>query len=186
MGANAAQAHSNEGIKLALKAGVSTIEHASYIDKQIISLFLQTGAIAVSTLLASRRQVENLKEIPDYMAEKISKHLEKETDSVKKLIDAGVLIAGGTDAGTPFNPHGELVEQLKILSECGMGNLQALKAGTYVSALALWIQDYTGTLKPGKIADILVAKRNPVNDLNMLKNILSVWKSGKCIIENNI
>jgi len=127
LGANAAQAHSNEGIKLALKAGVSTIEHASYIDKQIISLFLQTGAIAVSTLLASRRQVENLKEIPDYMAEKISKHLEKETDSVKKLIDAGVLIAGGTDAGTPFNPYGERVEQLKILSECG-GKLTSLKS----------------------------------------------------------
>ncbi|MBE3086465.1 MAG: amidohydrolase family protein [Bacteroidetes bacterium] len=67
-----------------------------------------------------------------------------------------------------------------------MGNLQALKAGTYVSALALGIQDYTGTLKPGKIADILVVKGNPVNDLNRLKNILSVWKSGKCIIENNI
>ncbi|MCJ7727185.1 MAG: amidohydrolase family protein [Actinobacteria bacterium] len=186
MGTNVAQAHSNEGIKLALKAGVSTIEHASYIDNQIISLFLQAGAIAVSTLLASRRQVENLKEIPDYMAEKISKHLEKETDSVKKLNDEGVLIAGGTDTGTPFNPHRELVEKLKILSECGMGNLQALKAGTYVSALALGIQDYTGILKPGKIADILVVKGNPVNDLNMLKNILSVWKSGKCIIENNI
>jgi len=179
---SAAHAHGSEGIKLALEAGISTIEHASYIDDRGISLFLQTDAIAVSTLLASQRQVEHLTKIPKYIADKISCHIETEKNSLKRLIDAGIPIAGGTDAGTPFNFHGELVEQLIILSDCGLGNIGALKAGTYYSALALGLQDSIGILQQGKIADILVVKGNPVDNLTALKSVLSVWKSGEIII----
>jgi imidazolonepropionase-like amidohydrolase len=182
----AAHAHGAEGIRFALEAGVSTVEHASYIDEKGIDLFLNKGAVFISTLLASCRQVEHLSEIPEYMAYKISRHIDAEKNSVTKLIQAGVTIAGGTDAGTPFNKHGELVEQLCILSECGLGNLEAIKAGTYNSAIALGIQDYAGSLKPQKRADILVVKGNPANDLNALQEVLSVWRSGKCIIEDNI
>jgi imidazolonepropionase-like amidohydrolase len=180
----AAHAHGAEGIRLALQAGISTVEHASYIDETGITLFLQSGAVYVSTLLASRRQVEHLTEIPNYMSEKISSHIDTETESVKKLIRAGVTVAGGTDAGTPFNPHGDLVEQLLILSECGLGNIGTLKAGTYNSALALGIHNEAGSLQPGKRADILVVKGNPVDNLQALKDVLSVWKSGKCLINN--
>lgn len=178
----AAHAHGAEGIKNALKAGVTTVEHASYVDDEGIALFKQTGAFVVSTLLASRRQVEHLHEVPDYVARKISQHIEAESRSVRRLIAAGIPVAGGTDAGTPFNPHGDLAEQLIILAEHGLGNLGAIEAGTRVSARALGIESVAGTLEVGKRADVLAVRGNPAEDLAHLKQVVAVWKSGERLI----
>lgn len=178
----AAHAHGAEGIKFSLQAGISTLEHGSYIDDEGISLFQKSKTIFVSTLLASRQQVEHIAEIPGYMAKKISCHIDAEICSVKKLIEAGVPLAGGTDAGTPYNPHGELPEQLSILAEYGLGNVGALKAGTSISAKALGLEEQVGDFTPGKEADILVVRGNPEKNLSNLKNVLGVWKFGNRVI----
>ncbi|MBE3584417.1 MAG: amidohydrolase family protein [Limnochordaceae bacterium] len=178
----AAHAHGAEGIKNALRAGVTTVEHASYVDDEGIQLFLETGAIFVSTLLASRRQVEHLHEVPDYVAYKISRHIDIESHSVRRLIAAGVPAAGGTDAGTPFNPHGDLAEQLIMLAEHGLGTMGAIEAGTRISARALGIEHLTGTLEAGKRADILAVQGNPAENLEHLKQVVAVWKSGERLV----
>lgn len=174
----ATHAHGTEGIKIALRAGVDTIEHASYVDDEGIGLFLETGAVFVSTLLASQRQIDHLDEVPSYVAEKISRHIGRERESVCRLIAAGVTAVGGTDAGTPFNPHGHLAEQLQMLEDCGLTKFQALEAGTKAAAEALGIGDNTGTLSPGKCADILVVRGSPAEDLNDLTQVAAVWRDG--------
>jgi len=174
----AAHAHGTEGIKIALKAGVNTIEHASYVDEESIELFLQTGAVFVSTLIASQRQIEHIHEIPAFIGPKIIVHIEKEKESIEKLIEAGVTAVAGTDAGTPYNPHGELYLQLITLSKLGLGNLGALKAGTIDAATALNMESDVGSLTTGKKADFIVVKGSPEKDLATLKEVCSVWKNG--------
>ena len=175
-------AHATDGIKLALRAGVDSIDHSSYLDEEIIELYRETGAFYIPTLISSIRQMEHLEEIPSYIAEKIQVHIGREIDSVERLIAAKIPLAGATDAGTPFNLHGDLWYQLCLLAEHGLTNLQALAAGTSGSAKAVGIYEKTGSLEQGKQADILVIGGDPEKDLKNLKNVQAVWRSGKKII----
>ncbi|MEN6316126.1 MAG: amidohydrolase family protein [Clostridiaceae bacterium] len=175
-------AHAAEGIKLAIKAGFDSIDHATYWDEEIIQLFKETKAFCIPTLLSSVRQMEHLDEIPSYIAEKIKRHIDKENESVSRYIEAGVSLAGATDAGTPFNMHGDLAEQLLLLSEHGLNNRKALQAGTYGSACAIGLEKETGSLENGKSADILVVKGDPLENLHCLKNIQGVWREGKHLL----
>lgn len=178
----AAHAHGGEGIKEAIRAGVTTVEHASYVDEEAVELFRRHRTHAVSTLLASVRQVEHLAEVPRYVAEKIQHHIERERRSIRWLIDAGVPIAAGTDAGTPFNPHGGLVDQLLLLHELGLSPLQAIQAATQTAAKALQREQDLGTLEPGKLADAIAVAGNPVDDLRALKQVVAVWRSGRRLV----
>ena len=145
-----------EGIKLALRAGFDSIDHATYVDNEIISLFRETKAFYIPTLVASVCQMEHLEQIPDFVAKKIQRHIGREYEGLKRFISAAIPLAGATDAGTPLNNHGNLPRQLSLLHEYGLSRLQALAAGTSGSAEAIGIQDETGSLEVGKSADILV------------------------------
>lgn len=175
-------AHAADGIKLALKAGVDSIDHSSYIDEEIIRLYHETGASYVPTLLSSVRQMEHLDEIPAYIAEKIKVHIDREIESVNRLIAEKVPIAGATDAGTPFNVHGDLSEQLYLLSRHGMSSTEALRAGTMGSASVIGVDGLRGSLEKGKQADILIVGGNPLNDLHDLKQVRAVWRGGRKLI----
>lgn len=179
-----AHAHATESIKLALRAGVHSIDHASYVDDEIIQLFKEKKAYYIPTLISSVRQMENLDTIPAYIAEKIQRHIDREYDSINQLTGAGIPFAGATDAGTPYNVHGDLYYQLYLLTKQGLTNLEVLRAGTFNSAEAIGIEAETGTLEAQKQADILVVKGNPVKDILALKNVLGVWREGKQLISN--
>lgn len=181
----ATHAHGTEGIKIALRAGVDTIEHASYVDEEGIELFLQTGAMFTSTLLASQLELDHADELPDYMAEKIRNHMNREHASVSKLIAAGVPALGGTDAGTPFNPHGALVDQLIMLKEHGLSHLGTLQASTTLAAKALNKENEIGALSVGLSADIVAVHGNLEDDLNALRNICCVWRDGNLLVNND-
>lgn len=172
-------AHATDGIKIALRAGVDSIDHSSYLDDEIIDLYYETGAYYIPTLISSIRQMEHLDEIPGYIAEKIKRHIDRETDSVERLIAAQVPMGAGTDAGTPFNEHGDLAYQLYLLSQHGLNNEKALYAGTLGAAKALGIDQTTGSLEPEKAADVLVAEGNPVENIRDLERVLAVWRDGK-------
>jgi len=106
---------------------------------------------------------------------------EEHIKSFGRAVRAGVKIAMGTDAGTPFNVHGENLNELPLMVEAGMTPMQAIVASTRMGAQLLQWGDKIGTLEPGKLADIVVVNGDPLADINLFKdakNIALVMKDG--------
>jgi imidazolonepropionase-like amidohydrolase len=177
----AAHAHGTEGIKNALRAGVDTIEHASYLDDEAIELFLAGDAWMVSTLIASERLMPHLDDpaMPTHVRDKIRDHTSQEAASLEWAIKAGVRIAAGTDAGTGYNPHGGLPEQITLLGSHGMTPERALTAATWNAAHAIGLAETHGRLAVGRRADLLVVDGNPFADLAALHNVRAVYLGGR-------
>jgi imidazolonepropionase-like amidohydrolase len=179
----AAHAHGTEGIKNALRAGVDTIEHASYLDDEAIEQFLEGDAWMVSTLIASERLMPHLDDpaMPAHVRDKIRDHTCQEAASLERAITAGVRIAAGTDAGTGYNPHGGLPEQVTLLRHHGMTPEQALTAATWNSANAIGLAETHGKIAVGRRADLLVVDGDPFDDLGALRNVRAVYLGGRLV-----
>jgi imidazolonepropionase-like amidohydrolase len=179
----AAHAHGTEGIKNALRAGVDTIEHASYLDDEAIELFLEGDAWMVSTLIASERLMPHLDDpaMPAHVRDKIRDHTCQEAASLGRAITAGIRIAAGTDAGTGYNPHGGLPEQVTLLRHHGMTPGQALTAATWDSANAIGLAETHGKIAVGRRADLLVVHGDPFDDLGALRNVRAVYLGGRLV-----
>jgi imidazolonepropionase-like amidohydrolase len=179
----AAHAHGTEGIKNALRAGVDTIEHASYLDDEAIGLFLKGDAWMVSTLLASERLMPHLDDpaMPAHVRDKIRDHTSQEAASLERATTAGVRIAAGTDAGTGYNPHGGLPEQVALLGNHGMTPERALTAATWHAARAIGLAETHGKIAVGRRADLLVVNGDPFADLAALRNVRAVYLGGRLI-----
>lgn len=181
----AAHAIGVKGIKNAINAGVTTIEHGTFLDDEALKLMLKNGTFLVPTLLAANLLLQNKSEkIPKYMIEKVETMIDQHKKSFQKAINVGIKIAAGTDAGTPFNYPGLLVEELKLMIEAGMTELEAIKSATYNAARAMKIENERGSIEVGLIADLILVKGDPLKNINNLKNILQVYQNGKLIVEN--
>ncbi len=178
----AAHAHGKEGIINAIEAGVTTVEHGTFMDDEVIELMIERGIYLVPTYvvgyLMEKYGTEN--GVPEFMVEKNRKSSEQFSENLHKAIKAGVLTAFGTDAGTNYNYHGNNALELVLLVEHGFMNpLQAIKSGTLVSAEALGISAETGTLESGKTADIVVVGGSLQENLQpLIDNIEMVYKGG--------
>lgn len=177
----AAHAHGTEGIKDALRAGIDSIEHCSYLDEEGVELFYKTGAYMVSTLIASMLLIRNVDDprLPEYVVKKIGRHIDHEVASLQMAIRARLKIAAGSDAGSALNPHNQLAKQVALLVKHGMSPMEAIQAATKVSSEVLGRAKEIGTLEKGKVADILVVKGNPLKDINTLEESVAIVKSGK-------
>ncbi|MDZ4133771.1 MAG: amidohydrolase family protein, partial [Dethiobacteria bacterium] len=171
-----------EGIINAIEAGVTTVEHGTFMDDEVIKLMIERGIYLVPTYvvgyLMEKYGTEN--GVPEFMIEKNRKSSELFSENLHKAIKAGVLIAFGTDAGTNYNYHGNNALELVLMVEHGFMNpRQAIKSGTQVSAEALGISAETGTLESGKTADIVVVGASLQENLQpLLENIEMVYKGG--------
>lgn len=177
----ATHAQGTEGIKNAVLAGIDSVEHGIFLDDEVIELMVEKGVYLVPTLVAPYFIVENGIEagIPKHAVDKSKYVMKFHMDSFRKAYKAGVKIAMGTDAGTPFNFHHKAPYELKLMVQCGMTPMDAIVASTKSSADLLGILNDYGTLEEGKFADFLVLDENPLTNLDTLFKLNSVYKLGK-------
>ncbi|HEX5502556.1 MAG TPA: amidohydrolase family protein [Thermomicrobiales bacterium] len=180
-----AHAQGAEGIKNALRAGIHSIEHGIYIDDEAIELFLETGAFLVPTLVAPVSVIEAAERnqsVPEYGLRKAREVLEAHKASIAKAYRAGVKIAMGTDSGV--GPHGTNLRELGLMCDIGMSPMEAIVATTKVAAECLGWEDRVGTVEAGKLADIVIARADPLERIRALEdtnNIAVVLKGGQVV-----
>jgi imidazolonepropionase-like amidohydrolase len=150
-------AQAAEGIKAAVRNGVRSIEHGIYLDDEGIELMLNRGAWLVPTLAAPRAVIAIADAGGALTPETIEKArmvLEVHTDAVRRAIAGGVKIAMGTDSGV--GPHGNNLDELRLMVECGLSPLQALHATTFSAAQLCGVGDDLGSIEVGKRADLAI------------------------------
>lgn len=178
----AAHAQGAEGIKQAVRAGVRSIEHGIYLDDEAIELMLAAGTFLVPTLAAGRLIVEHGMDagIPAYAVEKAKAVLEVHWQNFARAVKAGVKVAMGTDAGTPFNAHGDNAQELELMVAAGMSPAEAIAAATSVAA-ALLGHDDIGEIAPGKCADMIAVPGDPLQDIGLLRDVAWVCQGGRIV-----
>lgn len=179
----ASHAQGNEGIKNALRAGINSIEHGIFLDDEAIELMLEMKAYLVPTLSAPYQIVKagTKKGVPAFAVEKSKSTIKSHWTSVKKAHQAGVPIAMGTDAGTPFNCHGENLKEMELLVKIGFTPMEAIIATTKTASEVLGWEKKIGTLEKGKLADLIVVDGNPLEDIRILQKkdkLLAIMKEG--------
>ncbi|MBA6390551.1 amidohydrolase family protein [Colwellia sp. BRX10-3] len=178
----ASHAHAAAGINAALRAGVDSIEHGSYADKESIKLFKKGGAYLVPTLMAGDTVV-NLAKTTDFMSPTIrAKAIRVGGDMIenfKRSYKAGVKIAYGTDSGV--SKHGYNAREAQLMFEAGMSTQDILVSATINGADLIGRSKSLGTLEVGKVADIIAMHASPLNDINELLDVDFVMKDGKVV-----
>jgi imidazolonepropionase-like amidohydrolase len=179
-----AHAQGAQGIKQALRAGIHSIEHGIYLDEEAIDLFLERDAFLVPTLLAPLAVLEAGEEggVADYALRKAREVIEIHSDSIQRAHRAGVKIAMGTDAGVM--PHGTNLRELGLMVGIGMTPMESIVATTKTAAECLGWEDRVGTVEAGKLADVVIAKTDPLQDIRSLENtenIVLVMKDGQVV-----
>jgi imidazolonepropionase-like amidohydrolase len=175
----AAHAIGTQGIKDALRGGVDSIEHGHMLDDEAIALFKESGAYLVPTLTAPTCILEHAESggQPDYVVRKARDINEHMVRNIRRAFEAGVKVAGGSDAGTPFNFHENYADEVMLMHTLlGMSPQQALHAATAVAAELVGL--HRGVLEPGEPADILLLDTDIQRDLSALSRPSGVMKDG--------
>lgn len=180
---SAAHAQGTKGIKAAIRAGITSIEHGFFLDAEAIQMMLDNNVYFVPTLVAVHGIVTHGIEagIPEYAVNKARMAQGAHLDSFRRALAAGVKIAMGTDAGTPFNYHGKNAFELELLVQAGMTSQQAIQAATKTAAELLQVDGKVGTLEVGKFADVIAVDGDPLADVKILQDVKFVMKEGVVI-----
>lgn len=175
----AAHAHGAEGIKRAIRAGVNSIEHGTFMDDEGIQLMKQYGTWLVPTIIAGKSTADSAK-IPGYYSEIVTPKALTTGLQIQatfaKAYKAGVKIAFGTDAGV--YPHGKNWMEFGYMIEAGMPAMEAIKAATINAAELLGQKDKLGSIEVGKLADIVAMDGDPLKDPQVFGKVVFVMKDG--------
>ncbi len=170
----AAHAHGPEGAKRAIRAGIDSIEHGTFLDDEALRMMREKGTYLVPTLAVRSGIAES--KFPPLVQQKADLAVRSQDAMVKRALNMGVKIALGTDAAV--YPHGNNALEFVLMAADGMTPAQSLKAGTSVAADLLGLADKIGTLEPGKEADIVAVPGNPLDDIKETQSVFFVMKSG--------
>lgn len=176
----AAHAHGKEGMLRAVRAGVHTIEHGTYMDEEVMQAMVEHGTWYIPTISAGKFVAEQA-EIEGYYhplvvpkAREIGPLIQ---DTFARAYRYGVNIAFGTDASV--FPHAQNAREFEYMVEAGMPAHEALLSATSVAAGVLGLQDQIGSIEPGKSADIIAVDGDPLADIRIMQNVRFVMKQGK-------
>jgi imidazolonepropionase-like amidohydrolase len=175
----AAHAHGAEAIKRAIRAGVTSIEHGTFMDDEAIALFKKYGTWYVPTIIAGKSVADSAKKpgfFPPIIAQKALAVGPVIQGTFAKAYKAGVKIAFGTDAGV--YAHGKNWMEFVYMTEAGMPVLEAIKCATVNGAALIGISNKAGTLEPGKWADIVAVEGDPTQDVHAMGQVRFVMKEG--------
>jgi imidazolonepropionase-like amidohydrolase len=180
----AAHAHGAEAIKMAVKAGVASIEHGSLVDAEGIQLMKAKGTYLVSDVYDDEYILSEYSKLgyPDKIINKEKLVGKLQRENFQKAVEAGVKIAFGTDAGV--YPHGWNAKQFKWMTRFGLSPMGAIQAATINAADLIGIKEKTGSIKAGKKADIIAVTNNPIDDITTLEQVQFVMKNG-VVYKNN-
>ena len=175
----AAHAHGAEAAKRAIRAGIDSIEHGSFLDDEALTMMKERGTYLVPTLMALQGlqdQFDRKVDIPAPVAVKAKLAMKSLHAMFQAALAKGVKIGLGTDAAV--YPHGRNAEEFHQMVDLGMKPIDALKAGTSSDADLLGIADKTGTLEAGKWADIVAVPGDPLQNIRVTEHVVFVMKEG--------
>jgi imidazolonepropionase-like amidohydrolase len=175
----AAHAHGAEGAKVAIRAGIDSIEHGSFLDDEALRLMKERGTCFVPTLMAGEYAGgrKSTRTYPPEIAAKAKAAVEARSAAFRNAVRAGVRIAFGTDSAV--SPHGRNAEEFALLVEHGLTPAAALRTATSVAATLLGIDRRAGTLEPGKDADVVAVPGDVLADVRATEKVRFVMREGK-------
>ncbi len=176
----AAHAHGTEGIKIAVRAGVASIEHGSFLDEEGARMMAERGTFLVPTISAGEfvEKAAKANVLTGLRKEKALMAAAAMRNAIKLAVKYHVPIAMGTDAGV--GPHGANMHELKLLVDWGgMRPLDAITAATMGGARLLGWEKRIGSIEAGKLADLIAVPGDPLADITRLDNVAFVMKDGK-------
>jgi len=175
----AAHAHGADGINAALRAGVDSVDHGTFLDEEGVRLMKQTGAYLVPTLLPGATIIPTMEGNPFFteaIKAKARAAAAASKENVSKAARAGVKIAFGTDTGV--TPHGKNAKEFALMVDAGMSPMEAIRSATVVSAELINRSATLGTIEAGKLADIVAVDKSPLDDITELERVRAVIKDG--------
>ena len=175
----AAHAHGAEGAKRAIRAGIDSIEHGTFLDDEALDMMKQRGTFLVPTLMAPegiQEQIDKGTYIPPPILAKAKAAIAASHHTFQRALAKGVKIGLGTDAAV--YPHGRNTEEFHLMVDLGMKPIDALKAGTSADAELLGLADKIGTLEAGKLADVVAVPGDPVENIRQTEHVFFVMKEG--------
>jgi imidazolonepropionase-like amidohydrolase len=176
-----------EGIKVAVRNGVRSIEHGDWLDDEAIAMMLDRGTWLVPTLIAGRGVLAaGQAGVPlgDHILAKARLVVDAQADSVRRAIAAGVRVAMGTDSGV--TPHGRNLDELPLMVECGMTPAQALHSAALSAAELMGLAHELGSLEPGKRADLVVVDGDPLDVGTLAGRIRRVYQDGRLVHDSGV
>jgi imidazolonepropionase-like amidohydrolase len=175
-------AHGPEGIKRAVRAGVRSVDHGTYLDEEAAAMMVERGTWLVPTLTAgdTTEALAHDEKVQPAVREKLRGLGRPEFDAMRLAAEAGVKVAMGTDC--PVAPHGTNLNELRHMSANGFTPAQALHAATASAAELMGLQDELGTIASGRRADLVVLDGDPLDFDDYETRIEQVWKDGARVV----
>ena len=178
-----AHAHGAPAIKNCLRAGIDSIEHASFLDGEAIDLLRQRDGFIVPTFSIYHKMKETGADhdLPAFVVELARRAWDLKVERFVEAYRAGVRVAAGSDNGSPAAPHPDIATELELLVRIGLSPYEALRAATADAAKLLGLDEEIGTLEPGRRADLIVLGDDPLSDVSAVRRVAGVIKDGTII-----
>jgi len=177
----AAHAHGAQGIKAAIRAGVRTIDHGSYLDDEAVTMLKRTRETFYVPTLYTSESIASSAHIPESEKERSRQTRDVKDAGFKRALAAGLPIGFATDAAVI--PHGDNAKELTLRVQLGEPPMSAIVSATSLNAEILGWSDRIGTIEPGKLADLVAVPGDPLADITTLERVVFVMKAG--VVERN-